>query len=342
MIGSVKSKPTVSIVSICYNQADYIRQTLESFVTQQTTFDFEIVIFDDCSQDEAPAIIREYAAKYPKLFRPLLRTKNVGVQPNLVEALQAAQGKYVALCEGDDYWTDPHKLQKQVDFLDSHPECALCFHRVKVFTEGDPGKELIFPGLDDKSGFTVGALMERNFIQTNSVMYRRQDYSHIPDDVMPFDWYLHAYHASFGEIGFIDAVMSAYRRHPGGIWWNSDRDIDKIWIKHGLSHISLYEEMLKLHGSDPRSKAATIRLILGMFNNLIKVDQTHHHGLVGKAIRRFPVSTELVVLEQARLLEARENTQAAQVHQSPVQGVRGASKELLRALKSSLRARLRP
>ena len=102
--------PVVSVVSISYNHEAFIRDALEGFVTQEVDFPSEIIVADDASTDSTPNIIAEYAAKYPALIRPILRPENVGIHANLTHALAAARGTYIALCEGDDYWTDTLKL----------------------------------------------------------------------------------------------------------------------------------------------------------------------------------------------------------------------------------------
>lgn len=116
----------MSIVSISYNQEEYIREALDGFAAQRTEFPVEVIIADDASTDATPRIIGEYAARYPQLFRPILRQTNIGVHANFKDVLSAARGEYLALCEGDDYWTDPLKLSKQVKYLDRHPETTVC------------------------------------------------------------------------------------------------------------------------------------------------------------------------------------------------------------------------
>ncbi len=123
------STPVVSILCNAYNHAKYIRDTLEGFVSQQTNFPFEVLIHDDASTDETADIIREYEAKYPDIIKPIYQTENqyskrVGIYKNF--QYPRVKGRYVALCEGDDYWTSPLKLQKQFDFMEAHPEYSLC------------------------------------------------------------------------------------------------------------------------------------------------------------------------------------------------------------------------
>lgn len=121
----------VSIVCITYNHEPYLRKALDGFLMQETDFSVEIILAEDCSTDGTRTICEEYAAKYPDKINYIFRDHNVGYNENEFEAMCAAKGKYIAYCEGDDYWTDPLKLQKQVDFLESHPEYSVCWHRCK-------------------------------------------------------------------------------------------------------------------------------------------------------------------------------------------------------------------
>lgn len=126
----------VSICCITYNHEPYIRDAIEGFLMQKTDFPFEILIHDDASTDGTADIIREYEAKYPDIIKPIYQTENQyskGIKVSQVYQFPRAKGKYIALCEGDDYWTDPYKLQKQVDFLEANKECVLTCHRYKIF-----------------------------------------------------------------------------------------------------------------------------------------------------------------------------------------------------------------
>ena len=124
------TKPIVSICCITYNHENYIRDAIEGFLMQKTTFPIEIIIHDDASTDKTAEIVKSYAEKHPDLILPILQAENQyskGI-PISTYAYPKARGKYIAFCEGDDYWTDPYKLQKQVDFLESNPDCSWCFH----------------------------------------------------------------------------------------------------------------------------------------------------------------------------------------------------------------------
>jgi glycosyltransferase involved in cell wall biosynthesis len=122
--------PTVSVLIITYNHENYIRQCLDGVIMQKTTFPIEVIVGEDCSTDNTRSIVQEFEQRYPGIIKPVYHQENVGGRRNAYEfCYPLLKGKYIAVCEGDDYWTDPCKLQKQVDFLEQHPETAICFHR---------------------------------------------------------------------------------------------------------------------------------------------------------------------------------------------------------------------
>jgi glycosyltransferase involved in cell wall biosynthesis len=239
----------VSILCITFNHKKFIKECLDSFLMQKTQFNYEIIIHDDASTDGTQDIIRDYQEKNPGLIKTIFQKENQysrGGKSFFIRFLfPRARGEYIALCEGDDYWTDPNKLQKQIDFLDNNPDYSLCFHPVRVFYESTEKKDEIFP--TDTDGFDLNRLLEGNFIQTNSVVYRKPHmYKDLKKGMMPGDYYMHLFHAQFGKIGFINDVMSVYRRHEGGIWW----DKSKVWKEHGEAHLRLYAELLKMFGEN--------------------------------------------------------------------------------------------
>lgn len=134
-------KPLVAIHNLVYNHEPYLRECFEGFVMQKTNFRFVVISHDDCSTDDSAAIIREYAEKYPDIFRPIYETENQYSKRDgsltriMDEAIAATGAKYVAMCEGDDYWTDPLKLQKQVDFMEEHDDYVCCCHRYRIYNE---------------------------------------------------------------------------------------------------------------------------------------------------------------------------------------------------------------
>lgn len=252
MTRATSDSPKVSIVTTTHNQEAYVRQAFDSFVAQQTDFAVEVVVADDASTDSTPDIIREYTTAYPHLFRPIFRPENLGLNLNLTGAMSAARGEYIALCEGDDYWIDPNKLSKQVTFLDTHPQAAVCFHPVRVVWDDGYAKDSTFPPIRVRGNLSLEALILINFIQTNSAMYRRLErYDDIPADVMPLDWYLHVRHAAQGDIAMLPDTMAVYRRHAQGMWHDQAVDPPKFWLAHGPGHAATFDAMLDLFPGDP-------------------------------------------------------------------------------------------
>lgn len=248
------SKPKVSICTLAYNQEKYIKQTLDGLIMQKTDFPFEVLIHDDASTDQTANIIREYEAKYPDIIKPIYQTQNQYALAKNGEKyfnLPRVQGEYVAICEGDDYWTDENKLQKQADFLDANPDYTICFHPVKIIYEDGSAPDKIFP--DFKNDFpevkelNFISLLQKNYIQTNSVMYRwlldtqEKIDTLYPDNIIPSDLFVHLLHAHEGKIGFIDEVMAVYRRHSAG-FWQTDEDFH---LRYGIYELTFYVALEK-------------------------------------------------------------------------------------------------
>lgn len=284
----MKAQPKLSVVCITYNQERYIRQALEGFVAQKVSFPIEVIVSDDCSTDSTPLIIQEYADKYPSIFRPILRKSNLGAIENSIKALSAAKGEYIALCEGDDYWTDPNKLQYQVDYLDKHPKYGGCFHVVDVKFADTDEADYRYPDVEDASWYTTEELLKVNFVPTNSVVYRRRDYSKLPNNVMPFDWYLHLYHSQAGPLAYIPKVMSVYRKHQDGIWWDFDKNREQIWKRYGLAYLALYEETLRLFPGKDKYLNIIEESINTLLGTLIDIDNKFDTHLLYKALELYP------------------------------------------------------
>ena len=216
----------LTIVTTTYNQEKYIQEALDSFISQKTNFPFEILISDDGSTDKTREIIESYKTKYPDIVKPIYRKKNLGPMDNFIETLAEVKSEYVALCDGDDFWTNPKKLQKQVDFLDKNPDFSICFHQTKIFFEEQDGDEQIYP-MNIPAETTLDDLIcLSNYIPANTVVYRwkfangKESLKDIfPEDIVPGDYYIHLLHAKEGKIYYMPEVMSSYRRHHEGMWW---------------------------------------------------------------------------------------------------------------------------
>lgn len=314
----------VSVACISYNQEDYIAEALEGFVSQKTDFLYEVIIADDKSTDKTPRIIKEYAEKYPEIIKPIFRTKNVGPQKNFIGALKKAEGQYIALCEGDDFWTDPLKLQKQADYLDLHKDFNLVFHPVRVFFQNHEKEDSIFPDPEEKDTFTINDLLRRNFIQTNSVMYRKINYDSLSTDAMPFDWYLHLSHVNNGKIGFINEIMAAYRRHADGLWWQTTQEgQDGIWMRQGAGHMVLYAELLKKFRDSSEILEIIDEHVEGTIDILSRIDITSNTRLMNDFVEKFPetcapllLSLSRTTYENYRLLEQTNDAQRKVLQQA--------------------------
>ena len=232
----------VAIHCLVYNHEPYLRDCFEGFVIQKTNFRFVAIVHEDCSTDHSADIIREYEAKYPDIFRPIYEKENQYSKPDgslgriMNAAIDATGAKYIAMCEGDDYWTDPYKLQKQVDFLEMHPGFSVCFHPVMVRDEmvGQTYPDTL---LDVPSETTVCDLAKlNNYIHSPSVMYRYDANVHIKMQSLGHlgigDYLMHILYAENGGIKKLSDYMAVYRQGVG-VWTGPNSDGEKnmfTWI----------------------------------------------------------------------------------------------------------------
>jgi len=224
----------VSVFCLAYNHEKYIRKCLDGFVMQKTTFPFEVLVHDDASTDNTAEIIREYAQKYPDIIKPILQTENQyskGVRIIATFLRDKAAGEYVAWCEGDDCWTDCNKLQKQIDFLDSHPDYSCCYHRV---LRNDLTHNTIsyIPNMDKSREFRLDEIVKKGAVfQLSSFVIRRQIYLQMPDCFRAKgfgDIALYMYGAICGKCHVLSDVMSTYNHGTEGSWTvNVSRDKKK-------------------------------------------------------------------------------------------------------------------
>ncbi len=214
-------EPLLSIVCPTYNHEHFVAQTLESFLAQETDFPFEVVINDDCSTDGTAAIVADYARRYPTIIRAQLQSENQYQQGNhpCPGLFRLSRGKYIAFCEGDDYWTDPFKLQKQVDFLESHLDYVLTYHDAMAFNEhGTQGIQLQGKGQRDATSLE---LMKGRPISTLTVCFRNVLHQ-LPRELVgaPLNdlvwWCLLGAHGKGKYLA--DIAPAAYRVHSGGVF----------------------------------------------------------------------------------------------------------------------------
>ena len=233
-LSSTTDHPRVSILVTTYNQEHLIEQAINSILMQDVNFPYEIVIGEDASKDRTREVVIELARQHPDKIRVLLRNpeeadrdRRIGLagKINYLTALRACRGQYVAILDGDDYFTSPQKLQRQVDFLDTHPECVICFHNVVAISEnGNEAEKLCDP--DQKEITDIQQLLWGNFIPACSIMYRREPLFEIPDWFLTAkmgDWPLNILKAQHGKIGYLNEVMAAYRVHVAGVWTSRKR-----------------------------------------------------------------------------------------------------------------------
>lgn len=216
---SVTTQPRVSVAICCYQHGPFIAQAVESVLAQQSTGPIEIVVADDASTDESRAVLTRLAAEHTSL-RLMLRDKNVGAAANFVDLYATCRGEYVALLDGDDYWTAPDKLARQIAALDAHPDWSACFHRVDHVDENGTPRGVQFPA-DVAAPLNFAELLRGNVIQTCSLVLRRSVLPQLPEVFLSFqvgDWPLCMLLAERGELGFLPEVMAAYRVHSGGTW----------------------------------------------------------------------------------------------------------------------------
>lgn len=218
------SEMGVSIICNAYNHEKYIRKTLEGFVCQKTTFPIEVLIHDDASTDATAQIIREYEEKYPDIIKPIYQTVNQYRRVDITREFQIPRerGKYIAMCEGDDYWTDPYKLQKQFDALEAHPDVDICAHRaVRVNADTEEVLAVIAPANQNTILSPANVILGGGaYVATNSLMYRAKLDRELPEFRvrLTLDYTLQIQGSLRGGMLYLNDCMSAYRWMSIGSW----------------------------------------------------------------------------------------------------------------------------
>ena len=212
-------RPDISIAVIAYNHERFIGDTFRGIAIQQFSGTIEVVIGDDCSPDHTRELARTFVEQHPNV-RLLFHEHNLGMMGNWTATINACTGRYIALCEGDDYWINPLKLQKQVDFLEANRNYAMCFHEVSILT---PDGRLAPSTISLPEGYehqdTLAA--KGNYIHTPSVVFRNVLQS-FPPEMFPSplaDFFLYNLLAEHGKLGYLPEVMAVYRSNVG-IWSN--------------------------------------------------------------------------------------------------------------------------
>lgn len=239
-------EPVVSVRTSTYQHAAYIRDCIEGVLAQKTDFPIEFIIGEDFSTDGTREIVFEYAGKYPELIRVLTADYNVGSKANGRRCQRVLRGKYVAICEGDDYWIDPLKLQKQVNLLEAHPECSMCFHNFYSLEHGKLtlGKSYPVSRIDAETF----ARAEIN-IQSLTVLHKNLK-PIIPESLMNQSTGTHfkfLVWADQGDILYVNEAMAVYRRHPGGVWSSKSKfEQGKMELQNKSTMISYFRSRKKI------------------------------------------------------------------------------------------------
>lgn len=282
-------KPKVVITSLAYNHELYVKDALEGFVMQKTNFPIVAIVHEDCSTDNTARIIKEYEKKYPDIIFPIFEEENQYSKQNgtlsriMRTAIAASGAKYVAMCEGDDYWTDPLKLQKQVDFLESHPEYGMCYAKAKFYYQESKkyGKYLF----GNEYNSLTDLLCNTYAIPTASIVYKRDfiDYNYYKIIEKHPEWKmgdlpLSLYLASKSKLQMIDEPMVVYRI-----------------LKESTSHFKSYDQYASFINS-----AYSVKKEFAKLNNVWNTcKKCHHLNLRNELLRAAVVSNDFKALNKA-------------------------------------------
>lgn len=270
----------VCIRCITYNHEKYIRDALEGFVMQKTDFRFEAIVHDDASTDGTAAIVKEYAEKYPDIIKPIFETENQyskhdGSLQRIMNDAIHPDAKYIAFCEGDDYWTDPYKLQKQVDFLEKNPDYAICFHPVKVYIQNENrfvDDFITNTGVPETTD--IVDLAKENYIHTPSIVLRYDaDIMKQLVCLMPLlfgDYVISMLHARNGKIKRLSDEMAVYR-YGVGIWSGKH----EFSVRKSMGIASQLEK-LSVMIDNPEAKSILLSRSDEIFNNIAEEYNNYH------------------------------------------------------------------
>ena len=292
----------VSVLCAAYNHEEYLRQTLDSFVNQKTDFPFEVLVNDDASTDSTGDIIREYAARYPEIIRPFYQKENLySRRINLYDVVffPACRGEYIAVCEGDDYWNDPEKLQLQVDWLDAHPEYSACVHNSIGRFSDQPDKVLFAQDGDRDIPFEQVVQGMSHAYHTSSILARREFILNPPDyrDVAYHQGYFTDYAIGVrlglsGKVRFLDRCMSVYRIGSNPSAWSKGVGQEYHKLKRFVSGEIAMLKTVKQHPLTPEQEAAIDQVLLereyellyieGRVDEMVKPPYDKIHRSMGK------------------------------------------------------------
>lgn len=228
------SNPTVTVVVLTYNHAKYLSDSIDSIAIQHCSFGFEILIMEDCSTDDTRSVAIECQKKYPESVRVIFGAKNIGTGANFQRAMDHSRGRYIALCEGDDQWQDSGKLQKQVDYLETHKDVVVTYHDAMTIDEkGETISHTKLSSNIDERDFTGEQLQMGMHLPTLTMCFRKVITS-LPKEFYPVvnqDKFLISMLGAYGGAKFLGDIKPAiYRVHEGGVW--STLSCDEKSIRH--------------------------------------------------------------------------------------------------------------
>lgn len=253
--------PKLSVLVPTFNHGKFIGQMLDGVLNQQTDFDYNIIIGDDASTDDNALIIDKYAQNYPNRINAFLHPKNLGpIEPrelggknNVGFLFSQSQSEYIALCEGDDYWTDPLKLQKQVDFLDQNPAYVLCHHQMEVIYEDNSPSHPFNPDNQEDTSIINDLLADKAwFLGTASTVFRNVFTNGMPDwwwKTASGDLGIFIEVARYGKIKYLPETMGAYRKHRGGMT-NIHTPQNRFFLQNRMEMFQNLDEYLSFQYSE--------------------------------------------------------------------------------------------
>lgn len=312
-IGNPAPPVTLTVLTMTYNHEKYIAQCMDSVLAQKTDFPVRHIVLDHGSADKTREIIAAYAARHTSI-QPVFCEHLP--QENVRGLFLRCRSPYAALCDGDDYFLDPLKLQRQVDFLEENPQCALCFHPVGVVWDDNseppgvfPSREMLPRGI--RKEYYLSDLLRSNIIQTNSVVYRWRFKDGLPDwfqaNLCPGDWYWHLLHAEMGKIGFLPHIMAVYRRHKKSLYHQSFSNPVEHRRKHGLLELHTYHAVNEHFHGHYFSRLAV--LANGIFADFLKIyKRDNDDSLLAEACSAAPEFAAIFRKQLEQMLQASRKT----------------------------------
>jgi len=257
------SDPLLSVCLITFNHNEFIEKAVDSVLIQEVNFPWELIIADDFSTDGTREILLEYKEKYPDFIKLILQERNIGAAKNWFDLINTPKGKYIAYFEGDDYWTDPHKLQKQVDFLEANEKYVGSFHNVEARYQDGGKKPFLYCNFREARDITFKDLSYANVMPTCAVVFRRKHLVKFPSWITTLptgDWALHLFNAQYGSFRYMPQTMGVYRITNSSVWAMQSQERSIRYV------IETYDKMIKGFSGEPilvqQLKKGRIRYVL--------------------------------------------------------------------------------